>query len=142
MHRAGVPAPLYDKMVRGESLSIGDVVTLSKDGVGDAVIVRYIREQGTVYRLKRGDFAQLHAGGVSQSVIDFMGPHRLPRSRFALGAVRTIDRGIDKVELCDYSSHMMELKLSRIGNSRGIRLPASILKRYQMEDGHFGGGRR
>ena len=29
---------------------------------------------------------------------------------------------------------MTELKLSRIGNSRGIRLPASLLKRYHMED--------
>jgi antitoxin MazE len=29
---------------------------------------------------------------------------------------------------------MTELKLSRIGNSRGIRLPASLLKRYQIED--------
>jgi antitoxin MazE len=28
----------------------------------------------------------------------------------------------------------MELKLSRIGNSRGIRLPATLLKRYQIED--------
>jgi antitoxin MazE len=29
---------------------------------------------------------------------------------------------------------MIELKLSRIGNSRGIRLPAALLKRYRMED--------
>jgi len=29
---------------------------------------------------------------------------------------------------------MTELKLSRIGNSRGIRLPASLLKRYHIED--------
>jgi antitoxin MazE len=29
---------------------------------------------------------------------------------------------------------MIELKLSRIGNSKGIRLPASLLKRYQIED--------
>jgi antitoxin MazE len=27
-----------------------------------------------------------------------------------------------------------EIKVSRIGNSRGIRLPASLLKRYQIED--------
>lgn len=29
---------------------------------------------------------------------------------------------------------MLQLKLSRIGNSKGIRLPASLLKRYQIED--------
>jgi len=27
-----------------------------------------------------------------------------------------------------------EIKVSRIGNSRGIRLPAVLLKRYQIED--------
>ena len=29
---------------------------------------------------------------------------------------------------------MTEIKVSRIGNSRGIRLPASLLRRYQIED--------
>ena len=34
-----------------------------------------------------------------------------------------------------YSNNIMvEIKVSRIGNSRGIRLPASLLKRYQIED--------
>jgi antitoxin component of MazEF toxin-antitoxin module len=28
----------------------------------------------------------------------------------------------------------IELKVSRIGNSRGVRLPANCLKRYQIED--------
>ena len=35
----------------------------------------------------------------------------------------------------NYSNNIMtEIKVSRIGNSRGIRLPASLLKRYQIED--------
>jgi antitoxin MazE len=29
---------------------------------------------------------------------------------------------------------MTELKVSRIGNSRGIRLPASLLRRYRIEE--------
>jgi antitoxin MazE len=29
---------------------------------------------------------------------------------------------------------MLEIKVSRIGNSRGIRLPATLLKRYQIGD--------
>jgi antitoxin MazE len=29
---------------------------------------------------------------------------------------------------------MVEIKVSRIGNSRGIRLPAALIKRYQIED--------
>jgi len=27
-----------------------------------------------------------------------------------------------------------ELKVTRIGNSRGVRLPAKVLRRYQIED--------
>ncbi len=29
---------------------------------------------------------------------------------------------------------MVEIKVSRIGNSRGIRLPAALLKRYHIDD--------
>ena len=29
---------------------------------------------------------------------------------------------------------MKELKIARIGNSQGIRLPATLLKRYRMEE--------
>ena len=29
---------------------------------------------------------------------------------------------------------MLEVKVSRIGNSRGIRLPAALIKRYQIGD--------
>jgi hypothetical protein len=72
VRRADVPAPLYDKMVRGGDLSVGEVITLSRAGVGDDVIVRYIREQHTIYRLTPRDFAALRDGGVSRSVIDFM----------------------------------------------------------------------
>lgn len=35
---------------------------------------------------------------------------------------------------CYNSYYMTELKLSRIGNSKGIRLPASLLKRYHIHD--------
>ena len=72
VRRADVPAPLYDKMVRGGDLSVGDVVTLSRAGVGDDVIVRYVRDQHTIYRLTPQDFAALRDGGVSRSMIDFI----------------------------------------------------------------------
>ena len=37
---------------------------------------------------------------------------------------------------CNYSKHMktMELKVARIGNSRGVRLPAASLRRYRIGD--------
>jgi len=72
VRRPGVPIALYDKMVRGQDLSIADVITLSQAHVGDDVIVRYIRDQRTIYRLTGRDIARLQHGGVSQPVIDFM----------------------------------------------------------------------
>jgi antitoxin MazE len=41
---------------------------------------------------------------------------------------------LDGIFQCYYSGNVTELKLTRIGNSKGIRLPASLLKRYCIED--------
>jgi len=38
---------------------------------------------------------------------------------------------------CDYRNHTMkttELTVTRVGNSRGVRLPAAVLRRYQVGD--------
>jgi hypothetical protein len=72
VQRAGVSPAIYDKMVHGDPLSINDIVALSQARVSDGVIVRYIRDQGTVYPLSGQDFDYLHHAGVSPSVIDYM----------------------------------------------------------------------
>jgi len=72
VQRSGVSPAIYDKMVHGDPLSINDVISLSQARVSDAVIVRYIRDQGTVYALNGEDFDHLQKSGVSPSVIDFM----------------------------------------------------------------------
>ena len=72
VQRSGVSPAIYDKMVHGDPLSINDIVSLSQARVSDAVIVRYIRDQGTVYALNGEDFDHLHQAGVSPSVIDYM----------------------------------------------------------------------
>jgi len=72
VQRSGVSSAIYDKMVHGDPLSINDVITLSQAHVSDAVIVRYIRDQGTIYALNGQDFDALHQAGVSPSVVDFM----------------------------------------------------------------------
>jgi hypothetical protein len=72
VQRAGVSPAIYDKMMHDDPLSIGDIITLSQAGVSDGVIVRYIRDHGTVYVLNGADFDRLHKGGVSNSVVDFM----------------------------------------------------------------------
>jgi hypothetical protein len=70
--RAGVSPAIYDKMVHDDALSINDIVELSHARVSDGVIVRYIRDHGTVYALSGQDIDNLHKDGVSPSVIDFM----------------------------------------------------------------------
>jgi hypothetical protein len=72
VQRAGVSSAIYDKMVHDDPLSINDIISLSQARVSDGVIVRYIRDQGTVYALNGDDFDHLQKAGVSPSVIDFM----------------------------------------------------------------------
>src|SRR5271156_6392446 len=72
VQRSGVSSAIYDKMEHGDPLSINDVVSLSQARVSDGVIVRYIRDQGTVYSLAPQDMDSLSHAGVSPSVIDYM----------------------------------------------------------------------
>ena len=70
--RSSVSPAVYDKMVHGDDLSLSDIVALSHARVNDGVILRYIRDQGTVYYLHGDDFRYLHDNGVSQSIVDYM----------------------------------------------------------------------
>ena len=70
--RSGVSPAVYDKMVHGDPLSLSDIVALSHARVNDGIILRYIRDQGTVYYLHGDDFRYLHDNGVSQSIVDYM----------------------------------------------------------------------
>ncbi len=72
VQRSGVNSAIYDKMVHSDPLSIGDICSLSRAGVGGGVITRYIRDQGTVYTLSSNDFSRLQKANVPNSVIDFM----------------------------------------------------------------------
>ena len=72
VQRAGVSPAIYDKMMHDDPLSVGDIISLSQARVSDGVIIRYIRDHGTVYVLTGPDFDRLHKGGVSESVADFM----------------------------------------------------------------------
>ena len=69
---SGVSSAVYDKMMHGDALSLYDIKALSRANVSDAVILRYLRDQGTVYYLNSDDVAGLRKAGVSQSVIDYM----------------------------------------------------------------------
>jgi len=82
VQRSGVSPAIYDKMMHGDPLSIGDVCSLARAGVSDGIIIRYIRDQGTVYALNSADFDRLKHAGVSSSVVDFMAQTGYPGSPY------------------------------------------------------------
>jgi hypothetical protein len=72
VHASGVNSAVYDKMVHGDALSLYDIKALSHAGVSDGIILRYLRDQGTVYNLNSSDVGSLRKAGVSQSIVDYM----------------------------------------------------------------------
>jgi hypothetical protein len=69
---SGVSPAIYDKMLHGDDLSISDIESLSRNHVGSGVILRYIRDQDTVYYLSSSDVRNLEKAGVDSSVVDYM----------------------------------------------------------------------
>jgi hypothetical protein len=69
---SGVSPAIYDKMLHDDDLSISDIESLSRARVNGGVILRYIRDQGTVYYLGTSDIKGLQRAGVDPSVIDYM----------------------------------------------------------------------
>jgi hypothetical protein len=72
VQRTGVNAATYDKMVHGDDLALSDIKSLSRAGVSDDIILRYLRNQQTVYYLSAEDVGGLRKAGVSPSVVDYM----------------------------------------------------------------------
>jgi hypothetical protein len=72
VQNSGVSSAIYDKMIHGDALSLYDIKALTRAHVRDAVILRYLRDRGTVYYLNSGDVEDLRTAGVSQSIIDYM----------------------------------------------------------------------
>jgi hypothetical protein len=72
VQRSGVSSAVYDKMVHGDDLSLYDIKALTRAGVSDGVILRYLRNRATVYTLNSSDVASLRKAGVSQSIVDYM----------------------------------------------------------------------
>ena len=69
---SGVSAAVYDKMMHGDALSLYDIKALTHARVNDGIIIRYLRDHGTIYYLNSKDVDDLAKAGVSQSIIDYM----------------------------------------------------------------------
>jgi hypothetical protein len=67
-----VSPAIYDKMVHGDALSVSDIAALSHARVNDGIVIRYVRDHGTIYLLSPGEIQYLQNNGVSPSVIDFL----------------------------------------------------------------------
>lgn len=72
VQRSGVSPAIYDKMMHGDALSVSDVESLSRAKVSDAVTLRYMRDEATIYVLSSADVQELSKAGVSQSIVDYM----------------------------------------------------------------------
>jgi hypothetical protein len=72
VENSGVSSAIYDKMVHGDDLSLHDIEALSRAHVNGGVILRYIRDHGTVYQIGSTDVKDLQGAGVDRSVIDYM----------------------------------------------------------------------
>ncbi len=61
-----------DRMDRGESITISDIIKLSQGGICDDIIIRYIHDTKTSYHLTLAQIRRLRQGGVSQRVIRYV----------------------------------------------------------------------
>jgi hypothetical protein len=69
---SGVSPAIYDKMLNDDDLSIGDIEALSRAHVNSGIILRYIRDEDTVYYIGQADVKEMEKAGVDRSVIDYM----------------------------------------------------------------------
>jgi hypothetical protein len=72
VQQSGVTPAIYDKMVHGDDLSIHDIEDLARAHVNSGIVLRYIRDHGTVYYLSSGDIKAMQGAGVDPSVVDYM----------------------------------------------------------------------
>lgn len=67
-----VSQDVYDKMLYGDPLTLDDIVELSHRAVPPGLIIHYVDETDTVYRLRKVDVKHLRAAGVDEQVISCM----------------------------------------------------------------------
>jgi hypothetical protein len=72
LYRHHVSEVVSDKMVHGEPLAVADFIELSKRGVPDGFVIRYLRSTYAVYNLTTAQVLRLRRGGVSDDVIDYL----------------------------------------------------------------------
>ena len=67
-----VSAPVYQRMLRREPLSLDEIVELSNRHLPTTFILRYLNSTYFVYRLSSADVNWLQKSKVDRSIIDYM----------------------------------------------------------------------
>jgi hypothetical protein len=82
--RAQAPQTMQ-RIDQGQPLTVADVKSLAKAGIGDDLIISQIRNSRTVYYLTTAEIIDLKNAGVSEKIIDFMinTPTQLPLAEVA-----------------------------------------------------------
>jgi hypothetical protein len=63
---------IYDKMMHGEVLALGDIIELSQRQVPPPLIIHYLYSTRAIYSLDKPGLALLNQGKVCQEVINYL----------------------------------------------------------------------
>ena len=82
--RAQAPQTMQ-RVEQGQPLTVVDVKSLVKAGIGDDLVISQIRNSRTVYHLSTANIIDLKSAGVSEKIIDFMinTPTQIPSAEVA-----------------------------------------------------------
>ena len=70
IRQSGAPRNVVQKIERGDSISPSDIIALSRSGVPDSLIIRYLEDDGVDYLVTRADVLSMRRAGVRAQVID------------------------------------------------------------------------
>ena len=62
----------YQRVEQGQPLSLADIKSLAKAGIGEDIVISQIRASHSAYHLSTADIIDLRDSGVSNRVIDYM----------------------------------------------------------------------
>ena len=63
---------VYDRMIRGEILTLSDIIELSQRQVSPQLVIRYLYWTRAIYNLDKQSITRLNQGKVSQEIIDYL----------------------------------------------------------------------
>lgn len=63
---------VYDRMMKGDPLSLSDVIELSRRQVPPGMVIRYLYSTRMVYTLDKNTLRRLREGGVNEEVVKYL----------------------------------------------------------------------